>query len=218
MFLADYSVAIARAGGMAVALTCGAPPEELVARLDGIVLSGGSDVDPRLYGSVPHALSTELDPERDRFEIGLVHAALAAGVPLLGICRGCQLLNVATGGTLCADLPLGEGEAHGALNYPLGARVHDVRFEPGTIAWDIYGDAAHVNTIHHQAVQTHGPDVRVSGRAPDGVVESIEVAGQPALGVQWHPEFLAEPDPIFDWLVALARDESLRTSGLYCSP
>jgi putative glutamine amidotransferase len=136
----------------------------------------------------------------------------------VGICRGCQLLNVATGGTLCADLPLGEGESHGALNYPLGFRAHGVAFEPGSTAWRIYGPSAHVNTFHHQAVADLGHGVRVSGYAPDGVAECIEVDGAAALGVQWHPEFLAEPDPIFDWLVTLARDRDLRTSGLYCSP
>jgi putative glutamine amidotransferase len=210
LYLADYSVAVTRAGGMTVALTYGAPPRELVPRLDGIILAGGSDVDPRLYGSVPDARSTELDPERDQFEIAVVESALAEGVPLLAICRGCQLLNVATGGTLCADLPLGEGESHGALNYPLDFRAHTVAFEPGTTAWRIYGQSAHVNTFHHQAVADLGRGVRATGYAPDGVVEAIEVQGAPALGVQWHPEFLAQPDPVFEWLVTLAKDKEAR--------
>jgi putative glutamine amidotransferase len=213
MFLGEYSDAVAKAGGLPVLLTHNADPRELVRRLDALIIAGGNDVDPRLYGEVPGPESTRLDPQRDRFELALVEAALEAQLPTLGICRGAQLINVAAGGTLIGDLPPGEGEAHGVLDYPLGMRVHTVTFEPGTLAHGIYGDEAFVNSFHHQAVRDLGRDVRASGFAPDGIVEAIEIDGHPVLGLQWHPEFLDDPGPVFEWLFGAARREPGDLSG-----
>jgi putative glutamine amidotransferase len=175
------------------------------------VLSGGDDDDPRLYGAVARAHSTHIDPERDAFELALMEAALEHDVPLLGICRGCQLLNVARGGTLVEHLPLAEGEAHGQLAYPLWARVHHLELTPGELLEGILAPDVRVNSFHHQAVDRLGDGVVALAAAPDGVCEAIRV-GEQALGVQWHPEYLREhPDPVFLWLVRQARRTTTTT-------
>jgi putative glutamine amidotransferase len=200
-----YPDAIAAAGGTPVQLPREARPEELLRRLDGVVIAGGDDVDPRLYGSRPGLHTTHVDPGRDEFELALIHGALATGLPLLGICRGCQLMNVAAGGTLVEHLPLDEGEAHGQLVYPLHARVHGLRMEPGELLTNLLPGDVRVNSFHHQAVADLGGGVVPLAFAPDGVCEAIRI-GSRALGVQWHPEYLREqPDPVFEWLVEEAR-------------
>jgi putative glutamine amidotransferase len=201
---APYAHAVAAAGGTPVQIPREVEPPALLGRLDGLVLSGGDDVDPRRYGRRPGAQTTQLDPERDALELELIDAALGIDLPLLGICRGCQLLNVARGGTLIAHLPLDEGESHGQLAYPLHARVHGLRIVAGDVL-DGLLDGVRVNSFHHQAVDELGAGVAAVAYAPDGVIEAIAV-GRRALGVQWHPEYLREqPDPIFTWLVNQAR-------------
>jgi putative glutamine amidotransferase len=204
---APYAHAVAAAGGTPIQIPREVQPAALLERLDGLVLSGGDDVDPRLYGHSPGADTTQLDPERDALELELVEVALAIDLPLLAICRGCQLLNVARGGTLVAHLPLDEGEAHGQLAYPLYARVHGLELVSGELLDNLLDAAVRVNSFHHQAVAELGDGVVAAAYAPDGVFEAITV-GRRALGVQWHPEYLREqPDPIFAWLV----DEARRT-------
>ena len=122
---------------------------------------------------------------------------------MLGICRGAQLLNVVRGGTLHQHLPLGEGESHGSYAYPRAHRVHDVHTTAGSVAQALYGETTRVNSFHHQAVDVPGEGVVVTGTAPDGITESIEVHGVPAIGVQWHPETFGG-DPVFGWLVEQA--------------
>lgn len=204
--LTNYAEAIALAGGIPVHV-----PREIVARpfgllerLDALVIAGGDDVDPRLYGGIPTQHSTVLDPERDRVEVALVLAALESDTPIVGVCRGAQLLNVALGGTLVSHLPVGTGDSHGFLGYPPHLPQHVVRFVPGSRCAELYGTAAEVNSLHHQAVDLPGEGVEIVGRADDGTVEAIEVRGRRALGVQWHPELLGPTDPLFEWLVALA--------------
>lgn len=202
---ASYAHAIAAAGGTPVQIPREVEPSALLARLDGLVLSGGEDVDPRLYGDRPGTHTTQIDPERDALELELVEVALESDLPLLAICRGCQLLNVARGGTLVAHLPLDEGEAHGQLAYPLHARVHGLEIVADGLLDGLLDVGVRVNSFHHQAVAEPGDGVVAAAYAPDGVLEAIAV-GRRALGVQWHPEYLREqPDPIFAWLVDEAR-------------
>lgn len=198
VYLSEYASSIARAGGIPVHLSPDADVTDLIAHLDGVIISGGADVDPRRYGQVPAEHAGPYETDRDAFEFSLVAAALDANVPLLGICRGNQLLNVFHGGTLIQHLAIGEGESHGSYAYPRAHRVHDVTFEAGSIAQRLYGEITRVNSFHHQAVDVPGEGVRVTGLSPDGIVESIEFDG--GMGVQWHPECFGS-DPVFEWLV-----------------
>lgn len=212
-YLSEYSTSVLRAGGLPVHLPMDADPAELVERLDGVVIVGGDDVDPRLYGQAPGPFTPMIDPQRDAFESGLIVAAIDRHLPLLGVCRGAQLLNVVRGGTLHQHLAHGEGESHGSYAYPRAHRVHAVRTAVGSVAHALYGETTHVNSFHHQAVDVPGAGVAVTGWAPDGVIEAIELEGLPVVGVQWHPETF-ESDPIFDWLV----DQSTARATLGAEP
>jgi putative glutamine amidotransferase len=215
---APYVNAIAAAGGLPVQLAREADAVELLRRLDGIVIAGGDDIDPRIYGGRPGSHTTFIDPARDSYEMALIDAALELDVPMLGICRGCQLLNVVRGGTLIAHLSLDEGEAHGQLAYPLHARVHGLRITPGDDLADLLAPDVRVNSFHHQAADALGAGVERIAEAPDGICEALRI-GPRALGVQWHPEYLAEqPDPLFTWLVEearkrLTREDRVRAGG-----
>jgi putative glutamine amidotransferase len=211
---AFYPAAVARAGGLPVHLPRESDPDEVVRRLDALVVAGGQDVDPRLYGRRPTASSTPIDPSRDAYELALIRAALEHAVPLLGICRGAQLLNIVLGGTLVDDLLGVQGLEHTLVLYPPDARVHPVALTPGSILHDVYGDEIIVNSFHHQGIGELGEGVAVTGVAPDGVVEAIEVAAACAVGVQWHPEMLAELDPVFLWLVHNATHDEARQPRL----
>jgi len=178
------------------------PPEDADAMLDGmdgLVLTGGEDIDPAHYGAKPHAALGEVHAERDAFEVALARAAYARRLPTLAICRGIQLVAVALGGTMVQDIP---SEWPGALNHAPGgardARVHTVEVEPGSgLAAALGAHALRVNSSHHQAVQDVPAVFRIVARAPDGVIEGIESTDPTwwMLGVQWHPEDLvATPD------------------------
>jgi putative glutamine amidotransferase len=181
-----YHRLVQRAGGLAALL----PPDdgpaaagEVVARLDGLVIAGGPDVDPSRYGAARDRRTGPPAPERDAWELALIGAALARGVPLLGVCRGMQLLNVALGGTLRQHV-----DGHGG---PPGVFAeHEVTPLPGTLlARELPGPVV-VRTYHHQAVDRLGEGLRAAALAGDGMVEAVELpaAPAPALGVQWHPE------------------------------
>jgi len=210
---AAYVDAVRRAGGVPVLLPPGEVGiDELIARIDGFILSGGGDVEPSLYGGAAHPAVDRVDPERDGFEIALVRAIVERQVPALHICRGCQVLNVALGGSLHEHLPdvVGEGLAHREPTPEAEAR-HPVRVEPGSRLAAVMGDmhAAPVSS-HHQAPARVVAPLRVVARADDGTVEALELPGHPwLLGVQWHPELSATADPtqqrLFDGLVAAAR-------------
>lgn len=203
--LTDYARCVRAAGGVPVHVSDNADARALADRLDGVIIAGGNDVDPRLYGGVPGPVSTLIDPAADAFEIALTHAVIARSAPLLGICRGMQLLNVALGGSLHDDLPLGTGQSHAFYGYPPTHRAHRVRLDDASALQTIYGGTdVYVNSLHHQCVHDPGTGVRIVGRADDGVPEAIEVVGTSALGVQWHPELLGGADPIFHWLVTTA--------------
>lgn len=199
-----YSAKVAGAGGLPVQLSMDADPVALAHRLDGIVLSGGADVDPQRYGGKIAPNMTEIEPERDAFELALVAAALDEGTPILGICRGTQLLNVFRGGTLVPDLAEFAGEAHPTTRWPAEMRRHRITFAPGCVLASLYGAEVWTNSLHHQAVDEPGEGVRVVGRADDGVIEAIEYEGHAVIAVQWHPELLEEPEPVFDWIVEKA--------------
>ena len=201
---ATYSAKVAAAGGLPVQLSMDADPVALARRLDGIVLSGGADVDPLRYGGKIAPNMTEIEPERDAFELALVAAALEEGTPILGICRGTQLLNIFRGGTLVADLPEYSGEAHPTTRWPAELRRHRVTFAPGGVLASLYGTEVWTNSLHHQAVGEPGAGVRVVGWADDGVIEAIEYDGHDVIAVQWHPELLDELEPVFDWIVEKA--------------
>lgn len=166
--------------------------DDYVAALDGLVLQGGADIDPQAYGETPSELLGSTDAVRDRFELTLLRAFAAAGKPVLGICRGMQLINVAYGGTLHQDL-IGGGATAAAHVAPVyDEHVHALRFEPGSWFERLYpGIAApQVNSIHHQGVKALGRGLQAEAWSDDGVIECIRGSGASfLLGVQWHPEF-----------------------------
>ncbi|MCV7228616.1 gamma-glutamyl-gamma-aminobutyrate hydrolase family protein [Mycolicibacterium komossense] len=212
-FFVDYSAAIAQAGGIPLLLSMECDPVAVVEQLDGLVLSGGADVDPRRYGAAPGPHASELEPWRDEFELALLDAAWARGIPVLGICRGTQLINVSRGGTLVAHLPNDSGEAHSFLGYPRQHRAHPVDLVEGSIPYELFGPRITVNSLHHQAVAESGTGLVVTGRAPDGVVEAIQAVDAPVVGVQWHPEMLDGTDPLFGWLIDNARLRNTTTTA-----
>ncbi|ACG71325.1 peptidase C26 [Anaeromyxobacter sp. K] len=207
-----YVEAVLDAGGLPILLphavdVAGA----YLSLLDGLVVSGGDfDLPPELYGEARRPGCGPSRPERTRFEKDLLEAALAARLPVLGVCGGMQLLDVVRGGTLWQDLP-GEAGLHGHEQpAPKDVPSHEVTIAPGTQLATLAGAGPlMVNSTHHQAVREPGPGVLVSARAPDGVVEAIELPDLPfALGVQWHPEATRD-DPrhaaIYRGLVDAAR-------------
>jgi putative glutamine amidotransferase len=193
MAVRSYVAAIQRAGALAILLPpddATDVPDRLADRLDGVVLTGGSDVDPSCYGATPHPETKGTWPERDRFEIAMVRCALVRGLPVLGICRGMQIVNVARGGTLVQHLPDRLG-ADDHRHTPGWFGDHEVRLEPGSLAASAVGEELTVvKSHHHQGVDELGEGVVASGwSVSDGIVEALELADHPfALGVLWHPE------------------------------
>jgi putative glutamine amidotransferase len=190
----DYVRCVEKAGGLPFVLAPGRPEDapELLERLGGLVLTGGGDIDPSLFGEERHASVTSIVRERDDFEIALARRALQRDLPLLAICRGQQVLNVAAGGTLVQDIP---SQVPGDVNHdPERERwetAHDVQIVPGTRLRAILGrDSLAVNSFHHQSVKDVGRGLVVSARSPeDAVVEGLEAPDRRfAVAVQWHPE------------------------------
>ena len=204
--LSEYPKAVTKAGGLPVQLSHDSDPAAIVARLDGLVMTGGSDPDPELYGEDPHPRLGAVERGRDDWELALIRAALDARIPMLCVCRGAQLLNVALGGTLIQHLD--EADTHALWDTPRIERCHTVRVAPGSRAAELYGAEIATNSLHHQAVGQPGEGVVVTGTAEDGVVEAFELAGRPEVfAVQWHPEMLSDQvDPAFVWLVRQATE------------
>lgn len=163
-------------------------PAELAAAFDGVLVLGGADVDPTLYGQEPQADKLYgVDPRADAFELGLIEAATGSGKPFLGICRGMQLLNVARGGTLIQHL--GDDTMHSIDDVNAAMIEHPVSLRAGTLVGDLYrSETLDIRSGHHQAVAEVGEGLLVSADASDGTVEAIESADGWVLGVQWHPE------------------------------
>lgn len=208
--LSDYSRALARAGGVPVELARDADVAELMSHLDGVVLSGGADIDPTLYGAVPDENLGPIERERDEWELALIRVACEHRVPVLAICRGLQLVNVAFGGTLRQHVELAEGAGHPRWDEPGGERTHRVELVAPSRLRELLGESVDVNSLHHQVVESIGRDLTVTARATDGVVEGLESSQYELLAVQWHPELFAEPDPTFAWLVTRAREAKSR--------
>jgi len=199
----SYLRALTQAGAMPLLIPLIEDEERLRAayeRLDGLLLVGGGDMDPARYGEPRHPATRNVDPRRDAVEAILVRWALADGVPILAICRGIQMLNVAAGGTLYQDVA---DQLPGALKhdyYPGYSRTltpHQIEVAPGSRLAAILADAdPPVNSLHHQGVRVPAPGFTVVARAPDGLIEGLEHLRHPfALGVQWHAEELIDHDP-----------------------
>ncbi len=205
LHLSEYPKGIAAVGGLPVQLTRDADPADMIDRLDGLVMTGGADPDPSLYGEDPHPELGEVEPGRDEWELGLIRAALERRLPMLCVCRGAQLLNIALGGTLVQHLE--ESDTHALWTTSRTDRCHVVQVAAGSRLASLYGDSVATNSLHHQAVGRPGRGVVVTGTAEDGVIEGFELEDRPeVLAVQWHPEMLLEqPDPAFAWLVEQAR-------------
>ncbi|HSC28811.1 MAG TPA: gamma-glutamyl-gamma-aminobutyrate hydrolase family protein [Vicinamibacterales bacterium] len=212
----DYVAAVEQAGAAVRVIDVSASPRQIVAEIDALLLTGGGDVDPVLYGAERHPSTEDAEPGRDELEIDLARRAMAADLPILAICRGAQVLNVASGGTLLQHIPADvPSPLEHTIRTPGDARAHEVRVEPGSQLRQALGGAVTpsntcaVNSRHHQAVARLGAQLAVSATAPDGVVEGIEKPGARfCLGVQWHPENFwrtGEFGPLFDAFVAAAR-------------
>lgn len=206
-----YVDALERAGLAPLILPTSLDPSRAADALDavrGLVLSGGADVDPARYGALPHRKLGALDPRRDEVEIALVHAARTRRLPVLAICRGLQILNVALGGTLYQDLP---DQCPGPIGHAQGE--HAVTIDPPSLLGRTIGQARiTANSRHHQALKDVAPALAVVARAPDGVVEGVELRhpeGQWLLGVQWHPEDMVETELFRGFAEAVAGVEAL---------
>jgi putative glutamine amidotransferase len=215
--LSSYVDAVLGAGGLPIIIPLlpdSADLQAIFGRLDGLLLPGGGDLDPQQYLTPPHPATGSIDADRDEVELYLARRALAEPRPLLGVCRGLQLLNVAAGGDLYQDLPT---EFPGAQphyfhypQHPLEHAAHSVKVEEDSLLARCLGTPlAQVNSRHHQAARRLGRGLVAVARAPDGVVEAIELPGHPfALGVQWHPENLQnqpEMKRLFEVFVQAAR-------------
>jgi putative glutamine amidotransferase len=213
--LEDYRQSVLHVSGEVRVLDVSADVAAALAGLDGLVLTGGGDVAPAKYGELPHSTIEEAEPGRDDFELALISMARKQGLPILAICRGAQVLNVAYGGTLFQDIP---SQVPGALPHKLEIPphqafelAHEIWLDKDTILSKLMRerlsdtDACEVNSRHHQAVRQIAPGLIVSATAPDGVIEAIEdpTAGF-CLGVQWHPENFwrtGEFRPLFEGLL-----------------
>lgn len=208
----DYLHAISKAHGLPSIVASGFtnPLEEagqlageILDNCDGLMLSGGTDVDPEIFGEVPHTALGRVDGPRDPFEITLAREAVRRDLPVLGICRGLQVLNVALGGTLIQDIP---SDVPGAAKHEAGENrveiAHEVTIAPGSrLAGLLSAHRVGVNSFHHQAAKRIGEGLTVSATSPDGIVEGLEMPDRTfVVAVQWHPENFWRTSPVFDGL------------------
>ena len=225
LYIAHYAQAVHAAGAIALHVPLDAEPADVVPHLDAVLLTGGEDVAACLYADrlreqvyegvdpfAERAAGFDNDhsdnsspaskvPLRDAFEIALLDAAVNSGLPVLGICRGPQLINIAAGGTLHQHLP-----EHAATDGPPDATPHTVTTTEGSQLREMYGPEVAVNSLHHQAVDQLGDGYIATAHSADGIIEGIEHTELPILAVQWHPELMTEAltDPCFSWLVERA--------------
>lgn len=223
---ADYSEAVLQAGGLPIILpTQDGTIEQILELVDGLIFSGGADIDPARYGeSDVHPMTYDISDERDRFELDLLSAAVEQDMPVLCICRGIQVLNVALGGSLVQHID-------DQVEHPLPHRQHEVgimgtesshhvAFVEGSLSAEVFEAASlPVNSLHHQSLAEPAERVQVEGVSSDGVIESVSVPGcRFVLGVQWHPELLFKtmPEQIkpFEALVEAARSEAAEPASV----
>lgn len=206
LHFSDYPCSIALAGGLPVELTRDADAKEMVAHLDALVLTGGADVEPSHYGQEPDPDLGAVEPDRDAWELALLAAARAKGIPVLAICRGFQLVNVVFGGTLRQHVELDDGAGHPQWDVDGHEATHGVNVVEGTLTASLYQGEIGVNSLHHQVVDEVGEGLIVTAKATDGVVEGFETPDGSIVAVQWHPELLDKPDPTFQWVVRAAKE------------
>jgi putative glutamine amidotransferase len=209
VLIAAYAERVLEAGGIPVLVVqdpdVKAYADDVASRLDGLVIAGGADVgrawyDPAADG--PDALGPV--PDQDAHEFALLASVERAGMPVLAICRGCQVLNVHRGGTLIRDLATAGFSGHDVYGDSPAEIRHRLAVAPGTRLHHLVGDHTDVNSYHHQAIDRLGAGLVVTARAPDGVIEAVEDPDRPVLGVQWHPEWLVDEPALFRWLVGAA--------------
>jgi len=212
-----YVASVRQAGGQVIIL----PPvddenmtDQYLDICDGLILSGGGDIDPLFWGELPSPQLMEISPRRDAFELALTRQALERDLPILGICRGCQVINVAAGGSLVQDLA---GELCHSQKAPRDYPIHAIFIKSGTLLLKLLGqNEVRVNSFHHQAVGNLGRDLLISARAADGTVEAVESRShQFVLGLQWHPETMNDElsHRIFSSLVRAATEVRANKTG-----
>lgn len=206
LYFADYARGVYAAGGLPVHLPLDADPAEWAHHVDAVVLTGGADIDPGRYEHENTA--SDVEPERDDTEFVLYETAIADGTPVLGICRGFQLINVHHGGTLHQSVP-----EHARYDVDPATAVHPVDIVAGSATHAIYGATHMVNSLHHQTAAAIGSGLTVTATADDGTPEAIEVDGGRVLAVQWHPEMMSIDDPIFAWIVDAATARAAERPG-----
>ena len=203
VFWTNYAQGVLAAGGLPVFLPMDVDPADAATRLDGLLLTGGTDIGPDRYGAEAQTDRFPVEPERDEFELAVLGAATGRRLPTLGICRGHQVVNVFFGGTLHQDVP-----EHAVFDQPITTRSHPVSFTAGSVLADLYGDTMDVNSLHHQTVDRLGDGLSATARGADGSVEGLEGVDLPIVTVQWHPEMLPTrpTDPVCAWLGAKASE------------
>jgi putative glutamine amidotransferase len=219
---AVYLDAVTKSGGIAVLLPPQRAAAEVVERvldgLDGLIVTGGRDVDPARYGQAPHPETDQPATDRDEWEDALLLAAIQRELPFLGICRGAQVLNVALGGTLIQHLP----DVVGSNRYNIGGDQFNqvaVEVEPGSELSDLVGAGVAGRVHHHQAIDRLGSGLSVSARAEDGIIQAIELGSVPfGVAVQWHPEETPDDLRLFTGLVEAAREYNVRAPGATRGP
>ena len=212
-----YSQCVLQAGAVPVVL----PPcrdEQTVAlmlsRVSGLILPGGLDMDARYFNQEMHPACRASDPELDLFQVTLVKLAVELEMPVLGICRGAQVANVALGGSLVQDIPsrLPESNINHMQKEFSFDTDHDVRFDPGSRLYSLFGASMSVNSRHHQSIDAPGKGIRISAWAPDGIVEGAEHESLPIYLVQWHPELLMQKSdsmrPLFDRFIGHCKEKN----------
>jgi putative glutamine amidotransferase len=212
-----YTESLVKAGACPVliptSLTGDITPD-LLNKLDGVLFTGGGDIDPDLYGQAPHPLAGEIDADRDRQEIQLISQVIEKGLPFFGICRGLQIINVALGGDLYVDILDQHPNAikHDYYpDYPREYLAHDIQIDHSSFLGAVFSEnRMAVNSLHHQGVRNLAPNLKGAAFSPDGIVEALEMLDYPSgIAVQWHPENLQEYEPmqtLFRYFVASAVD------------
>lgn len=212
----SYVNAIKQAGGIPLLIPLGLSDEDLQTvfeRVDGVLLPGGGDVEPGFYNGQAHIKMWGIDVERDRTEFYMARAAVRQEKPILAICRGIQVFNVALGGTLWEDIPtlIPDAIIHDTVKtHPRNYLAHTVELQSGSaVARQLNTTSTGVNSLHHQAVKVVAPELVATGCSPDGLIEAVEISEHPyAIGVQWHPEQLINDYPhmlgLFEGLVEAA--------------